>query len=125
MIDNIDDITVSTPAYFLPVFNVCEFKVEGCPIGASIKTLITCGDTTYTDERATYNGKAQVDIAGYLRAFFTSFREDFVRHQQIYVEMVSMSICLTIHTLRSTPLAHLRSLLALLSCKDGTRTSQR
>lgn len=87
MIDNIDDITVSTPDYFLPVFNVCEFKVEGCPIGASIKTLIMCGETTYTDERATYKGKAQVDIAGYLRAFFTSFREDFVRHQQIYVEM--------------------------------------
>lgn len=82
-------VKVVYPDYLLPIFNRCLFTLTGCT--QDIRTEITCDGVTYTDYRTPYNGKVELDIAGYLRAFFPTFKDDKVRAKSVSVKMYNGS----------------------------------
>lgn len=82
-------VKVVFPDYLLPIFNRCLFTLTGCT--EEIRTQITCDGMTYTDYRTPYNGKVELDIAGYLRAFFPTFKDDKVRAKSVSVKMYNGS----------------------------------
>lgn len=82
-------VKVVFPDYLLPIFNRCLFTLTGCT--EEIRTEITCDGVTYTDYRTPYNGKVELDIAVYLRAFFPTFKDDKVRAKSVSVKMYNGS----------------------------------
>lgn len=81
------NVTITYPNYICPIFSPCLVEMEG--LSGEVAISLTSGKVTYIDIRHPYNGKASIDIASYLHAFFPNDGKTYTKQKN-----VTMSITL-------------------------------
>ena len=86
---------VTTPDYFIPVFNPSIFKVEGVESSATLE--ITSEGTSFIDIRQAMGGVVEWDIAPYLHALYANFHINKIREKIITVKILADGMVSFIH----------------------------